>query len=204
MISRSKAGARSCRASEKRFRTFVDHATDAFFLHDDQIVVVDVNRQACQSLGYMWDELVGMTPLDFDPDVTPAMLRSTGGSSTQGRQSHSNPATDGRTERCSRSRSGAEPVPGGRTADFRSALARDMTEPEESRGSAAPERGALPRHVRERGRRHHPHVIMRAAGYKLNQGSAISSATPPRSCSEEPSGADVPRRRGGNLELFGD
>ena len=38
------------------------------------VVVLDVNRQACQSLGYTRDELVGMTPLDFDPDVTPAML----------------------------------------------------------------------------------------------------------------------------------
>src|SRR3954471_15920019 len=66
------------RASEKRFRTFVDHATDAFFLQDDQLVVVDVNRQACQSLGYTRDELVGMTPLDFDPDVTPAMLEEFG------------------------------------------------------------------------------------------------------------------------------
>jgi two-component system, sensor histidine kinase and response regulator len=66
------------RASEQRFRTFVDHATDAFFLQDDQFVVVDVNRQACQSLGYTRDELVGMTPLDFDPDVTPAMLEEFG------------------------------------------------------------------------------------------------------------------------------
>ena len=62
------------RASEQRFRTFVDHATDAFFLHDEQFIVVDVNRQACLSLGYTRDELVGMTPLDVDPDVTPAIL----------------------------------------------------------------------------------------------------------------------------------
>jgi PAS domain S-box-containing protein len=66
------------RESEERFRTFVDHATDAFFLHDDQLVVVDVNRQACLSLGYTRDELVGMTPLDFDPDVPPAMLEEFG------------------------------------------------------------------------------------------------------------------------------
>ncbi len=66
------------RANEQRFRTFVDHATDAFFLHDDQLVVVDVNRQACLSLGYTRDELVGMTPLDFDPDVTPARLEEFG------------------------------------------------------------------------------------------------------------------------------
>ena len=54
------------RASEARFRTFVDHATDAFFLHDDQLTVLDVNRQACESLGYSREELIGMHPRDFD------------------------------------------------------------------------------------------------------------------------------------------
>ena len=54
------------RASEARFRTFVDHATDAFFLLDDQLIVLDVNRQACVSLGYSREELIGMHPRDFD------------------------------------------------------------------------------------------------------------------------------------------
>ena len=54
------------RASEARFRTFVDRATDAFFLLDDQLIVVDVNRQACEGLGYGRDELIGMHPRDFD------------------------------------------------------------------------------------------------------------------------------------------
>ena len=54
------------RASEARFRTLVDHAADAFFLIDDTLRVVDVNRRACESLGYSRDELVGMHPRDFD------------------------------------------------------------------------------------------------------------------------------------------
>jgi two-component system, sensor histidine kinase and response regulator len=62
------------RESDKRFRTFVDHATDAFFLQDENYVILDVNRQACESLGYARDELLGSTPIDFDPDVTPALL----------------------------------------------------------------------------------------------------------------------------------
>ncbi len=62
------------RTSEQRFRTFVDHATDAFFLQSDEGVILDVNRQACQSLGYTRDELIGISPFEFDPDVTPAML----------------------------------------------------------------------------------------------------------------------------------
>ena len=73
-ISQRKRLEEALRESEKRFRTFVDHATDAFFLLDDRHVVLDVNRQACQSLGYTRDELVGMTPPDFDPDVTPANI----------------------------------------------------------------------------------------------------------------------------------
>jgi PAS domain S-box-containing protein len=62
------------RESETRFRTFVDHATDAFFLHDDELLVIDVNRQACASLGYTRDELIGMHPHDFDVGLDQATL----------------------------------------------------------------------------------------------------------------------------------
>jgi PAS domain S-box-containing protein len=54
------------RASEARFRTFVDHATDSFFLIDENLKVVDVNRQACENLGCRREELIGMQPRDFD------------------------------------------------------------------------------------------------------------------------------------------
>ncbi len=54
------------RASEARFRTFVDHATDAFFLYDDQLNIVDMNHQACDSLGYQRRELTGMPPSRYD------------------------------------------------------------------------------------------------------------------------------------------
>jgi two-component system cell cycle sensor histidine kinase/response regulator CckA len=54
------------RASEARFRTFVDHATDAFFLQDESGTILDVNLQACQSLGYTREELIGMRPSVLD------------------------------------------------------------------------------------------------------------------------------------------
>jgi PAS domain S-box-containing protein len=61
------------RASEQRFRLFVDHAADAFFLHEEGTTRIrDVNRRACESLGYTRDELIGMTAFDFDPDHNPA------------------------------------------------------------------------------------------------------------------------------------
>jgi PAS domain S-box-containing protein len=52
----------------------VDHATDAFFLHDDALLVIDVNRQACASLGYSRDELIGMHPQEFDAGLDAAAL----------------------------------------------------------------------------------------------------------------------------------
>jgi two-component system cell cycle sensor histidine kinase/response regulator CckA len=56
-------------AAETRFRAFVDHATDAFFVHDGSELakVLDANRQACESLGYTREELIGLSPYEFDP-----------------------------------------------------------------------------------------------------------------------------------------
>ncbi len=71
-INDLKRAEEALRESEQRFRMFVDHASDAFFLLDDNGVILDVNRQACRSLGYTQDELVGMTPADLDHDVTPS------------------------------------------------------------------------------------------------------------------------------------
>ena len=115
------------RASERRFRVFVDHAADAFFLHgEDDARVVDVNLRACESLAYTRDELLGMTPLDFDPDLSPALVEDrvrkllagqeiAFASSSPVRRSRSRPGTGGRTGRSSRSRSGAKPS--GRAAE---------------------------------------------------------------------------------------
>ena len=61
-----KRAEEALRESEQRFRMFVDHASDAFFLLDEKHVILDVNHQACRSLGYTRDELVGMTPADLD------------------------------------------------------------------------------------------------------------------------------------------
>ena len=62
------------RASEARFRILVDHASDAFFLYNEDATVLDVNRQACENLGYRRDELIGMSAFDFGPDLTPEAL----------------------------------------------------------------------------------------------------------------------------------
>jgi PAS domain S-box-containing protein len=57
------------RASEMRFRTVVDAAADAFFLHDESGALIDVNHQACMSLGYTREELIGTQAAIFCPDA---------------------------------------------------------------------------------------------------------------------------------------
>src|SRR5215469_3751735 len=72
-VTERKRAEEEMRAAETRFRTFVDHATDALFVHSsDQGRVVDVNQRACESLGYTREELIGMKPSDFDCRVDPA------------------------------------------------------------------------------------------------------------------------------------
>ncbi len=61
-----KRAEEALRESETRFRTFVDHAGDALFVYDlEKRTVIDVNRQACESIGYTRQELIGKTPGAF-------------------------------------------------------------------------------------------------------------------------------------------
>ncbi|HVN37970.1 MAG TPA: PAS domain S-box protein [Myxococcota bacterium] len=69
-ITQRKRAEDELRASETRFRTLVDHASDAFFMHDERGTLIDVNRQACEGLGYTRDELVGMSRADFISRLT--------------------------------------------------------------------------------------------------------------------------------------
>jgi len=63
------------RASEARFRLLVEQATDGIFLHGLDGVILDVNRQACESLGYTRDELIGLHVARIDPTVGPERMR---------------------------------------------------------------------------------------------------------------------------------
>lgn len=63
------------RASEIRYRMLVEQATDGIFLHRADGSVLDVNRQACESLGFSRDELIGMKVAEFAPFITPEELQ---------------------------------------------------------------------------------------------------------------------------------
>ncbi|MBU4271725.1 MAG: CHASE domain-containing protein [Planctomycetes bacterium] len=54
------------RASEQRFRRLVDSAGDAFFLHDLSGRILDLNKRACNTLGYSRDELLDMNISEID------------------------------------------------------------------------------------------------------------------------------------------
>ena len=63
-----KAANDELQESEQRFRRFVDHATDAFFLSTLDGQFLDVNRQACKSLGYARKRLMRLSVLEVDID----------------------------------------------------------------------------------------------------------------------------------------
>src|SRR5215216_4805394 len=60
--------------SEDRFRRLVEQAADAIFVHDLEGNFVDVNRQACESLGYSREELLSMSVRDVEATYAPGSI----------------------------------------------------------------------------------------------------------------------------------
>jgi PAS domain S-box-containing protein len=67
-VTERKRTALALEESERRFRTVVEQAADAFFLHDDAGRFIDVNQQACASLGYTREELLRLKVTDLQQD----------------------------------------------------------------------------------------------------------------------------------------
>ncbi|MDH5445994.1 MAG: PAS domain S-box protein [Gammaproteobacteria bacterium] len=57
--------------SENNFRILVENAVDAFLLHDMKGRIIDINQQACKSLGYSRTELLALKIEDIDVGPTP-------------------------------------------------------------------------------------------------------------------------------------
>ena len=71
-IDDRKRAEETLRESETRFRTFVDHATDAFFMVErEEGTIIDVNRRACENLGYTREELIGKPVFQLDVGLDP-------------------------------------------------------------------------------------------------------------------------------------
>jgi PAS domain S-box-containing protein len=74
-ITDRKGFEKELRASEARFRTLVEQAGDAFFVHDQDGRFLDVNRRACDSLGYQPEELLQLGVGDIEADLELDRLR---------------------------------------------------------------------------------------------------------------------------------
>jgi PAS domain S-box-containing protein len=55
--------------SEQRYRTIMDQAADALLVCNETGRLLDVNRKACQSLGYSREELLARSIEDIDPEA---------------------------------------------------------------------------------------------------------------------------------------
>ena len=75
---------RVLRESEERFRVLVEQAADAFFLHDSGGRLREVNRLACESLGYTREELLRMGVCDVEDDFDLAAAQKLWGDTRPG------------------------------------------------------------------------------------------------------------------------
>lgn len=62
--------------TEARLRAFINNAPDALIVNDGIGRIVDVNRRACDALGYTREELLTMSIPDIDTKVTPETIAS--------------------------------------------------------------------------------------------------------------------------------
>jgi PAS domain S-box-containing protein len=65
-ISERQKAEIALRESEKRYRTLFDSASDAIFIQDLSGHFMEVNRAACDQLGYTRDEFLKMNPRDIE------------------------------------------------------------------------------------------------------------------------------------------
>ncbi len=81
-----KGAEESVRRSEEKYRTLVDQAADAIFLHDLSGRILDVNRKACENLGYTREELLSKFIADIDPEAIQARHHQSWGQIPLGQQ----------------------------------------------------------------------------------------------------------------------
>jgi len=54
------------KTEENRYRMLFDIASDAIFVHDENGEFINVNKEACRSLGYSREELLKLNIIDFE------------------------------------------------------------------------------------------------------------------------------------------
>ena len=66
-ITEQKHAERAVKGAEKKFRDIFNYASDAMLIHDVEGHFLEVNRTACEQLGYTKEELLHLTPMDINP-----------------------------------------------------------------------------------------------------------------------------------------
>lgn len=61
--------------SEEKFRTLFDNASDGIIIHDLDARILEVNRVACERLGYSHDEFLQMSLMDIESPDYAAMVK---------------------------------------------------------------------------------------------------------------------------------
>ena len=74
-VTQLKQADEALRDSEERFRVLIDQAADSMFVHDFDGKLLDVNRSACESLGYSREELLKLPVTVFETGAPLAALQ---------------------------------------------------------------------------------------------------------------------------------
>jgi len=64
-ITDRKQAEEELRESEEHFRMLYDHAGEAIFSYDSELILTDINRVGCEAIGYSREELVGKNILEL-------------------------------------------------------------------------------------------------------------------------------------------
>ena len=73
-VTREREAEHALRRSEERFRNLFDFANDGIFIREPAGRILEVNRTACERLGYTRDQLLTMTVADIEPRESATML----------------------------------------------------------------------------------------------------------------------------------
>jgi diguanylate cyclase (GGDEF)-like protein/PAS domain S-box-containing protein len=65
-----RGGSRPFPGTPEALRNLIEYAADAFFVHDHRGRILEVNRRACESLGYACEELLALSIQDLEAEVS--------------------------------------------------------------------------------------------------------------------------------------